>query len=186
MNWNRAVKPAVRVGQMPTPKPTAPGVPMWLICWAIMLMRAAALLAWVCAAAALALGRAGGPDVLEPLLAALRVAGRTLLYPFSGPDFINAVVRLQTPLTAPALLDVLQDLEQQAGRERPYPNAPRTLDLDLLFYGEATLYSPRLIVPHPRWAERAFVLHPLADVSPEKVSAALMAAVADQPIEPLP
>ena len=111
---------------------------------------------------------------------------RTAPHQAQGPDFINAVVRLQTPLTAPDLLDLMQDLEQQAGRERPYPNAPRTLDLDLLFYGEATLYSPRLTVPHPRWSERAFVLHPLADVSPEKVSAALLAAVDDQPIEPLP
>ena len=74
----------------------------------------------------------------------------------------------------------------RAGRERPYHHAPRTLDLDLLFYGDAVMLSPRLTVPHPRWSERAFVLHPLADVSPEKVSAALMAAVADQPIEPLP
>jgi 2-amino-4-hydroxy-6-hydroxymethyldihydropteridine diphosphokinase len=81
---------------------------------------------------------------------------------------------------------MLQAMEHRAGRERPYHHAPRTLDLDLLFYGEATLYSPRLTVPHPRWSERAFVLHPLADVSPEKVSAALLAAVADQPIEPLP
>ena len=111
---------------------------------------------------------------------------RTAPHQAQGPDFINAVVRLQTPLTAPALLDLMQDLEQQAGRERPYPNAPRTLDLDLIFYGDACILSPRLTVPHPRWRERAFVLHPLLDLSPDKVPPADLEAVAHQPITPLP
>jgi 2-amino-4-hydroxy-6-hydroxymethyldihydropteridine diphosphokinase len=111
---------------------------------------------------------------------------RTAPHQAQGPDFINAVVRLQTPLTAPALLDVLHDLEQQAGRERPYPNAPRTLDLDLIFYGDACILSPRLTVPHPRWRERAFVLYPLLDLSPDKVPPACLEAVANQPITPLP
>ena len=111
---------------------------------------------------------------------------RTAPHQAQGPDFINAVVRLQTPLTAPALLDLMQDLEQQAGRERPYPNAPRTLDLDLIFYGDACILSPRLTVPHPRWRERAFVLHPLLDLSPDKVPPADLEAVANQPITPLP
>ena len=111
---------------------------------------------------------------------------RTVPHQAQGPDFINAVVRLQTPLTAPALLELLQDLEQQAGRERPYPNAPRTLDLDLIFYGDACILSPRLTVPHPRWRERAFVLHPLLDLSPDKVPPAYLEAVANQPITPLP
>ncbi|MDI9332315.1 MAG: 2-amino-4-hydroxy-6-hydroxymethyldihydropteridine diphosphokinase [Alphaproteobacteria bacterium] len=102
-----------------------------------------------------------------------------------GPDFINAVVRLQTQLSAPQLLDALQALEQQAGRQRPYHHAPRTLDLDLLFYGDARLDSPRLTVPHPRWAQRAFVLRPLADVSPERVSSEALRLVSDQPIEPI-
>jgi 2-amino-4-hydroxy-6-hydroxymethyldihydropteridine diphosphokinase len=88
-------------------------------------------------------------------------------------------------LTAPDLLQALQALELAAGRERPYPNAPRTLDLDLLMYGDATLDSPRLIVPHPRWHERAFVVYPLRDVSPERVDEATWQAVSAQIIERL-
>lgn len=108
---------------------------------------------------------------------------RTAPHQASGPDYVNAVLRLQTRLTAPALLQLLQQLEQQAGRERPYVNAPRTLDLDLLFYGDARIDSPSLQVPHPRWSSRAFVLHPLRDVCPQRVPEALLAAVSDQPIQ---
>ena len=100
-----------------------------------------------------------------------------------GPDFINAVVRVSTGLSAPALLAALQGIEQAAGRERPYRNAPRTLDLDLLLYGDARIQSAALTVPHPRMGARAFVLRPLAEVAPERVSAADIAAVADQVIE---
>lgn len=100
-----------------------------------------------------------------------------------GPDFINAVARIATTLTAPELLRALQALEAAAGRERPYLNAPRTLDLDLLFYGDARIASPALTVPHPRWRERAFVLCPLAEVAPERVTPALLAGVAAQKIE---
>lgn len=110
---------------------------------------------------------------------------RTAPHEAHGPDFINAVVRVFTRLTAPQLLDALQALEQQAGRERPYVNAPRTLDLDLLLYGEACMDSPRLTVPHPRMWGRAFVLHPLADLAPERVSGERLAAVADQAITAL-
>ena len=101
----------------------------------------------------------------------------------SGPDFVNAVARIQTTLTAPDLLQALQTLELAAGRERPYPNAPRTLDLDLLLYGQARIDSPRLTVPHPRMWDRAFVLRPLADVAPEWVSAERLRAVQDQIID---
>ena len=111
---------------------------------------------------------------------------RTAPHEASGPDFINAVVRLDTCLTAPALLDALQALENAAGRERPYPNAPRTLDLDVLLYGDARIDSPRLTVPHPRMQGRAFVLRPLADVAPQRVSVADLQAVQDQPITPVP
>ena len=100
-----------------------------------------------------------------------------------GPDFINAVARVATALTAPDLLRALQDLEAAAGRERPYLNAPRTLDLDLLFYGDAQIDSPLLTVPHPRWQGRAFVLLPLAEVAPARVTPAMRAAVAGQAIE---
>ena len=79
----------------------------------------------------------------------------------------------------------MQSLENTAGRQRPYPNAPRTLDLDLLLYGEASIDSPRLTVPHPRMRQRAFVLCPLADVAPARVHAAELAALRDQPLEVL-
>ena len=80
------------------------------------------------------------------------------------------------------LLDALLALENAAGRQRPYVNAPRTLDLDLLFYGDARIQSPRLTVPHPRLYERAFVLLPLADVAPQRVSEADLVAVQGQDI----
>lgn len=110
---------------------------------------------------------------------------RTAPYEAEGPDFINAVACVSTRLSAPQLLQALQSLEQAAGRERPYANAPRTLDLDLLLYGDARIDSPVLTVPHPRMWARAFVLHPLADVCPERVSARQLAAVADQAITAL-
>lgn len=102
-----------------------------------------------------------------------------------GPDFINAVVLLQTQLAPLPLLHALQALEQAAGRERPYRNAPRTLDLDLLSHGEVRLDTAELTLPHPRMRQRAFVLLPLAEVWPEQVSAADLAAVADQAISRL-
>jgi 2-amino-4-hydroxy-6-hydroxymethyldihydropteridine diphosphokinase len=111
---------------------------------------------------------------------------RTAPHEASGPDFINAVARLSTRLTAPDLLQALQVLELQAGRERPYVNAPRTLDLDVLLYGDARIDSPRLTVPHPRMWDRAFVLHPLADLAPERVPSGGLAALSDQAISPLP
>ncbi len=110
---------------------------------------------------------------------------RTAPVQSTGPDYINAVVEVSTTLTAPALLDALQAIEKQAGRERPYRNAPRTLDLDLLLYGQGSIASPRLTVPHPRMSERAFVLVPLADIAPTLVSPLLLQDVADQALERL-
>ena len=115
------------------------------------------------------------------------VTGRSRLYRTAphealGPDFINAVVQVDTRLTALDLLDALQAIENRAGRQRPYVNAPRTLDLDLLMYGQATVHSPRLTLPHPRWRERAFVVYPLADVLPGFVTSEDWAGVADQVI----
>jgi 2-amino-4-hydroxy-6-hydroxymethyldihydropteridine diphosphokinase len=110
---------------------------------------------------------------------------RTAPVDSSGPDYVNAVAEVSTTLTAPALLDALQSIEQLAGRERPYRNAPRTLDLDLLLFGEAHIDSPRLTVPHPRMWQRAFVLVPLAEIAPSQVSAAQLSAVAVQAIEKL-
>ena len=103
-----------------------------------------------------------------------------------GPDFVNAVAQVETTLSAPELLAALQRLELAAGRERPYRNAPRTLDLDLLLYGEGCVASAALTLPHPRMRERAFVLLPLQELAPERVAAADLAAVAGQRITPLP
>jgi 2-amino-4-hydroxy-6-hydroxymethyldihydropteridine diphosphokinase len=108
---------------------------------------------------------------------------RTAPHEAQGPDFINAAVLLRTHLAPLALLHALQAIENQQGRERPYKNAPRTLDLDLIFYGDVQLQTSELTLPHPRWHNRAFVLHPLADIWPERVSAAMLQAVADQAIE---
>jgi 2-amino-4-hydroxy-6-hydroxymethyldihydropteridine diphosphokinase len=101
----------------------------------------------------------------------------------SGADYINAVVKISTSLPAYSLLGALQDLEQFAGRERPYRNAPRTLDLDILMYGSAQIDSALLTVPHPRMRLRAFVLLPLQEIAPEQVSQAELQCVADQRIE---
>jgi len=103
-----------------------------------------------------------------------------------GPDYLNAVVEINTGLNALALLDQLQRLEQQAGRERPYRNAPRTLDLDLLLYGSGHIESACLQIPHPRMQQRAFVLVPLSEIAPDQVSAEALEAVKHQAIEPLP
>ncbi|QCB44786.1 2-amino-4-hydroxy-6-hydroxymethyldihydropteridine diphosphokinase [Hydrogenophaga sp. PAMC20947] len=105
---------------------------------------------------------------------------RTAPIDSSGPDYINAVAEVATHLTAPELLLALQGIELAAGRERPFLNAPRTLDLDLLLYGSATIESPHLTLPHPRMWARAFVLVPLAEVAPVLVSGAALAAVAAQ------
>ena len=84
----------------------------------------------------------------------------------SGPDYLNAVAEISTRLPPRELLAGLQAIELQHGRERPYRNAPRTLDLDLLLYGNKTLNTPALTLPHPRLYERAFVLLPLAEIAP--------------------
>ena len=108
---------------------------------------------------------------------------RSAPYEAQGPDFINAVALIHTQLSPLALLHALQALELQSGRARPYKNAPRTLDLDVIFYGDVVLITPELTLPHPRWHERAFVLQPLAEVWPERVSAAQLTAVQDQSIQ---
>ncbi len=100
----------------------------------------------------------------------------------SGSDYINAVVEIETHLPAPILLQHLQQIERAAGRERPYPNAPRTLDLDLLLYGSASIDSANLVVPHPRMWQRAFVLVPLAEIAPELVCGSRLTAVQGQRI----
>jgi 2-amino-4-hydroxy-6-hydroxymethyldihydropteridine diphosphokinase len=109
----------------------------------------------------------------------------------SGPDYLNAVAELRTGLAPLELLRELQAIENCHGRERPYRNAPRTLDLDLLLHDEQTLDTPELTLPHPRLQQRAFVLRPLAELSPQLQVpghgpvAALLDQVSDQAIERL-
>ena len=105
----------------------------------------------------------------------------------TGPDYLNAIAEISTSLPPLALLDGLQTIELDAGRERPYRNAPRTLDLDIVRFGDLVMNTERLTLPHPRWNERAFVLLPMAELLGEQVMAALTdrqkALVAGQRIE---
>jgi 2-amino-4-hydroxy-6-hydroxymethyldihydropteridine diphosphokinase len=84
-----------------------------------------------------------------------------------GPDYVNAVVELDTPLAADTLLRALHTIEARHGRERSTANAPRTLDLDLLLYGEQHSDDSALRLPHPRLHLRAFVLKPLLEIAPQ-------------------
>jgi 2-amino-4-hydroxy-6-hydroxymethyldihydropteridine diphosphokinase len=102
-----------------------------------------------------------------------------------GGDYINAVVEIETLLPAPTLLQHLQQLELAAGRDRPYTNAPRTLDLDLLLYGDGRIDSPQLTVPHPRMWQRAFVLMPLVEIAPSLVTHGALSVVQGQAISRL-
>ena len=105
-----------------------------------------------------------------------------------GADYVNAVARIATQLSALDLLQALQDIEQAHGRERPYRNAPRTLDLDLLLYDDQEITTATLQVPHPRMTGRAFVLLPLLELAPDIAlpghgpARQFMAGVADQDI----
>ena len=84
------------------------------------------------------------------------------------PTFLNAAAVGETSLDARALLETLLGIERDLGRERPFPGAPRTLDLDLILYADAIIdEAPSLIVPHPRFRERRFVLEPLSEIAPD-------------------
>ena len=134
------------------------------------------MIAYIGIGANLGVASANVDDALARLA---RLAGCTLLaasskyctapIDSSGDDYINAVACIDTPLTAPALLDALHDIELAHGRERPYRNAPRTLDLDILLYGDQLVNLPSLHVPHPRMLSRAFVLVPLLEIAPDVV-----------------
>ncbi len=114
---------------------------------------------------------------------------RTAPIDASGPDYLNAVARVSTGLSAQELLTHLHAIEHGHGRERPFRNAPRTLDLDLLLYGDEIIATPQLTVPHPRLHQRAFVLVPMAELAPELVMpglgpiGGLLPGVAGQAIE---
>jgi 2-amino-4-hydroxy-6-hydroxymethyldihydropteridine diphosphokinase len=157
------------------------------------------MIAWIGIGANLGDARAHVTDALArlqrlPDTALLRASSlyRTAPIDASGDDYINAVACLDTHLAAHALLNALLGIEQEHGRERPYRNAPRTLDLDLLLYGDQVIAdAPTLLVPHPRMHERAFVLAPLAELAPELHIpgrgrlADLLPGVADQAVERL-
>jgi 2-amino-4-hydroxy-6-hydroxymethyldihydropteridine diphosphokinase len=127
------------------------------------------------------LGANLGADLMATLVAAVRALGalpqtqlvgvssawRSAPVAAGGPDFLNAVVALDTALAPPALLLALHGIEGQHGRERTFVNAPRTLDLDLLFHGDTRVQTPELTLPHPRLGQRAFVLLPLRELAPE-------------------
>ncbi len=107
-------------------------------------------------------------------LPATQVAARSSLYHTAPvgvtdehPDYINAVIAVDTALAPRALLDALLAIEHEGGRTRPAQLAPRTMDLDLLLHGDAVIDEPGLVVPHPRMHERAFVLQPLAEIAPD-------------------
>ena len=100
-----------------------------------------------------------------------------------SPDYINAVVAIICHQPAHLLLKQLQKIEQKAGRNRPYLNAPRTLDLDILLYDDAQIQTETLTIPHPRMWQRAFVLVPLAEIAPLLVSAGRLEGVRGQGIE---
>jgi 2-amino-4-hydroxy-6-hydroxymethyldihydropteridine diphosphokinase len=87
----------------------------------------------------------------------------------TAPDFINAVAELETGLPPETLLDAILEIENSAGRERPYINAPRVLDCDLLLYGNMVLNTRKLTLPHPRMHTRGFVLLPLFEIAPHLI-----------------
>jgi len=100
------------------------------------------------------------------------------------PDFWNGCALLETNLPSPRLLQVLLEIEQQLGRERHAKWAPRTLDLDLLLYGDCCIALPELRVPHPLLHHRAFVLQPLCDIAPDWVHPILQQTVREMAQSP--
>ena len=110
---------------------------------------------------------------LQALLRGLRVSRYHDTVPVGAPGpqplYLNAAAVGETLLDARQLLDALQGIEQARGRERSYANAPRTLDLDVILFGDHVIDEPGLVVPHPRFRERRFVLEPLAEIAPDLV-----------------
>ncbi|KAF1025574.1 MAG: 2-amino-4-hydroxy-6-hydroxymethyldihydropteridine pyrophosphokinase [Burkholderia plantarii] len=126
--------------------------------------------------------------------AAITVLGKSSLYRTApidagGDDYYNCAVKIDTRLAARELLRLCQQIEHHFGRERPFHNAPRTLDIDILLYGDTRIDEPDLIVPHPRLIVRAFALVPLVEIDPaleipeHGEAQAFLASVADQRIE---
>ena len=99
--------------------------------------------------------------------------------PGPQPLFLNAAAVGETTQSAHTVLTTLLDIERERGRQRPFANAPRTLDLDLILFGDAVIDEPNLIVPHPRFRERRFVLEPLAEIAPDLVDPVTKLSVRD-------
>ena len=114
-----------------------------------------------------AVGRLGA--LLDNLRVSNYIETEPVGVPGPQPLFLNAAAVGDTTLTPRALLDTLLAIERERERARPYPNAPRTLDLDLILFGEHVMDEPGLLIPHPRFRERQFVLEPLAGIAPELV-----------------
>lgn len=114
---------------------------------------------------------------------------RTAPIDAGGDDYYNLVVKLETSMSAACLLALCHRIEHHFGRDRPFRNAPRTLDLDIVLYGDARVDEPDLVIPHPRAFERAFVLVPLVEIDPDISipghgrADALLPSVAHQRIE---
>jgi 2-amino-4-hydroxy-6-hydroxymethyldihydropteridine diphosphokinase len=110
-------------------------------------------------------------DRLARLVTDFRMSSAIETEPVGVPDvqppFLNAAAVADTTLTAHQLFQSLQEIERAAGRERAFPGAARTLDLDLILFGSLVVNEPHLKVPHPRFRERRFVLAPLAEIAPE-------------------
>ena len=110
-------------------------------------------------------------DRLASLLTNLRmssvIATKPVDVPDGQPDFLNAAVVGHTTLSALDFFNALQDIERAAGRERPFPGAARTLDLDLILFGSKIVSGQPVTIPHPRFRERRFVLEPLVEIAPD-------------------
>ena len=112
-------------------------------------------------------------QALAPTVSNLRVSSfyetDPVDVPGAQPRFLNGAATGESELSARAVLDALLAVEQRLGRERPYIGAPRTIDLDLILYGDSVINEPGLMVPHPRFRERQFVLQPLAKIAADWV-----------------
>jgi 2-amino-4-hydroxy-6-hydroxymethyldihydropteridine diphosphokinase len=110
-------------------------------------------------------------DRLSQLLVNFRMSSVIETDPVGVPDrqpaFLNAAAIGDTTLCSDDFFQALQDIERAAGRERPFPGAARTLDIDLILFGATILQNSQLVIPHPRFRERRFVLGPLAEIAPE-------------------
>ena len=136
-------------------------------------MTGAQVIAYVGIGANMGAARAAVENAIQQLneLPETRLTGQSGLFrtapvDANGDDYVNAVARIETQLPAQMLMNELQAIELAAGRSRPFVNAPRTLDLDILLYGDQEISSESLIVPHPRLTQRAFALIPLLQIDP--------------------